>query len=177
MPLHFPRSPSFSSLRADCSKCCALCCVAPSFDAAQGFGFNKAAHVPCANLRGDFQCAIHDDLDRHGFPACAGFDCHGAGQRVTQHLFGGKSWKTSPEIASSMFEAYHRYRALHELMVLLETAVAQVARPDAIRLTNLSQFIDQLCESGAALDRKVRIGELRRDVLAHIHDALRPVIP
>jgi len=49
-------------LTADCTNCCGLCCVAPAFDAEQGFGYTKPAHIPCMNLRGDDGCAIHDRL-------------------------------------------------------------------------------------------------------------------
>jgi hypothetical protein len=72
-----------SQLRADCAKCCGLCCVAPAFDADQGFGFDKPAHTACRNLDADHRCAIHAALRARGFPACATFDCYGAGQWLT----------------------------------------------------------------------------------------------
>ena len=159
-------------LRADCSRCCGLCCVGPAFDADQGFGFDKPAHRPCANLRPDFRCAIHRERRSLGFPSCVTFDCHGAGQRVTQQLFGGKSWRSSPELAPRMFDAYSRYRALHELMALLEVAIARAPSPDAQRLREARQFIDELCESEAALDEALPMAELRRDVLNRVRRAL-----
>jgi len=159
-------------LRADCSKCCGLCCVGPAFDADQGFGFDKPAHIPCANLRADFRCAIHGERRERGFLACGAFDCFGAGQRVTQELFGGASWRTSTELATRMFSAYYRYRALHELMAILELAIERVSSRDAVRLREVRRFIDDLCESGAAMAEALPLDELRKDVLSRVRAAL-----
>ena len=161
-------------LRADCTQCCGLCCVGPAFDAGQGFGFDKPAHTPCAHLCGDFRCGIHDRLREHGFPACVTFDCHGAGQRVTQQLFAGRSWKSSPELAPRMFEAYRRYRALHELLALLEVAIERVPVREARPLAELSQSIDALCESGAAAVGTLAIDVLRKEVLGRLRAVLGP---
>src|SRR5579863_8626684 len=109
-------------LRADCARCCGLCCAAPAFMAVQGFGFDKPAHTACRHLGADHRCVIHAELGMRGFPACSAFDCYGAGQRVTQ-LFAGKSWRSSPETAARMFTLYARFRALHELMALLDLAI------------------------------------------------------
>ena len=161
-------------LRADCSRCCGLCCVGPAFDAEQGFGFDKPAHMPCAHLRGDFRCDIHGNLREHGFPACMTFDCYGAGQRVTQQLFSGRSWQSSPELAPRMFEAYRRYRALHELLALLAVGIERVPVHGARPLVELSQFIDALCDSGAAALGTLAIDRLREDVLGRLRAVLGP---
>ncbi len=71
-----------------------------------------------------------------------------------------------------MFDAYSRYRALHELMALLEVAIARAPSPDAQRLREARQFIDELCESEAALDEALPMNELRRDVLNRVRRAL-----
>jgi len=157
-------------LRADCARCCGLCCVGPAFDAGQGFGFDKPAHTPCAHLREDFRCGIHDELWQRGFPACVTFDCYGAGQRVTQQLFGGKSWKSTPSLAPRMFDAYRRYRALHELLALLELAIDKVSVREALPLRELSQSIDALCESGVA--ETLAIDVLRKEVLGLVRAVL-----
>lgn len=109
--------------KADCASCSALCCVAPSFDSDQGFGYDKPAHIPCTNLREDNSCAVHDNLATCGFTGCVVYDCHGAGQWVTQVLFKGVSWRDSPEAAQAMFAAFSRQTVLHELMLLLTTAM------------------------------------------------------
>jgi hypothetical protein len=115
-----------NQLKADCKTCCGLCCVALPFDASQGFGFDKSAHTPCALLRADDRCSIHDSLVVSGFPGCAAYDCYGAGQWVTQHYFQGVSWRDSPQSASQMFDVFRRVRALHELMAMLTLAMAYV---------------------------------------------------
>jgi len=159
-------------LQADCTRCCGLCCVAPAFDAEQGFGFDKPAHTACVNLRTDFRCAIHHQLRSQGFPACSTFDCYGAGQRVTQQLYGGRDWLAQPELAARMFEAYSRYRALHELMALLEAAAAKAAPPERLQIQKMQQTIDALCDSGAAAGGTVRVAELRRSVLSRLRALL-----
>lgn len=140
-----------SPLHADCTKCCGLCCVAPAFDAAQGFGFDKPAHTACRNLDAAHRCAIHAQLRVRGFPSCAAFDCHGAGQWVTQHLFGGKSWRTSPGLAAQMFTVYGRVRVLHELMVLLELAIDRVSPGDAGPLARCLLDIQHIRAGGPEL--------------------------
>ena len=159
-------------LRADCARCCGLCCVGPAFDADQGFGFDKPAHTPCAHLTEDTRCAIHKRLRERGFPACVTFDCYGAGQRVTQELFGGKSWRSAPELASRMFSAYSTYRALHELMALLEVAIGRLSVHEALGLTEVARNIEELCESGLAAVAALPIEDLRRDVLNRVRAAL-----
>ncbi len=159
-------------LRADCAKCCALCCVAPAFDADQGFGLDKPAHTPCVNLDAQFRCAIHEELHARGFPACARFDCFGAGQRVTR-LFAGTSWRESPQLARRMFEAYRRYRSLHELLVLLGLAIERVPPCAAGGLRELRGVIEDLCESGAALEEALSIETIQKEASRVVREALR----
>jgi hypothetical protein len=152
-------------LRADCAACTGLCCVVPPFDALQGFGFDKPAHTPCPHLRDDHRCGIHEHLDARGFRGCTVFDCHGAGQRVSQQLFPGQDWRDSAETAQRMFSAYEQMRGLHDLMALLYTASVHVA--DA-RLTAQLDAIERVCEN-AALD-PIEVGELKRSTMALLAD-------
>ena len=46
-------------LRADCTRCFGLCCVAPAFAASADFAIDKPAGRPCPNLGTDFRCGIH----------------------------------------------------------------------------------------------------------------------
>jgi hypothetical protein len=101
-------------LRADCANCFGLCCVALSFTASADFAIDKPAEQPCTHLDGSYHCGIHTDLRRRGFPGCAAFDCLGAGQRVSQATFGGRSWRDSPETARRMFAVFPVMRHLHE---------------------------------------------------------------
>ena len=163
-----------TELRADCARCCGLCCVGPAFDAAQGFGYNKPAHTPCINLGTGFRCTIHGERLRHGFPSCQAFDCYGAGQRVTQHLFAGKSWWTSPEIATRMFDAYRTYRSLHELLALLDLAIRRTATHAAPELRALYRHIDNLCETGATT---IDTTTLRQQVVTRLRQLARSALP
>jgi uncharacterized protein YjbI with pentapeptide repeats len=96
--------------------------VAPAFARSSDFAVDKPAGQPCRNLLDDFRCGIHEDLPRRGFPGCVVFDCFGAGQRITQETFGGRDWRSAPEIAGEMFASLPIVRQLHELMWYLTEA-------------------------------------------------------
>ncbi|SFP34525.1 Pentapeptide repeat-containing protein [Amycolatopsis arida] len=115
--------PERSRLRADCARCAALCCVAPTFAASADFAIDKPAGRPCPNLLADFRCGVHDGLRERGFPGCAVFDCFGAGQHVTQVTFGGRSWRDDPAVAGEMFRVFGVQRQLHELLWYLDEAL------------------------------------------------------
>jgi uncharacterized protein YjbI with pentapeptide repeats len=118
------------SLRADCERCFALCCVAPAFAASADFAIDKAAGQACPNLQSDFRCAIHAHLRQQGFPGCAVYDCFGAGQKVSQVTFGGQDWRRDRRTARKMFQVFPIMRQLHELLwYLTEALTLQPARP------------------------------------------------
>ncbi|WP_405490596.1 pentapeptide repeat-containing protein [Streptomyces sp. NBC_00096] len=110
-------------LRADCTNCFALCCVALPFAKSTDFAVNKPAGTPCKNLRQDFRCGIHTRLRDEGFPGCTVFDCFGAGQQVSQVTFGGRDWRTHPGTAGAMFEVFPVMRHLHELLFYISEAL------------------------------------------------------
>ncbi|WP_030144760.1 pentapeptide repeat-containing protein [Spirillospora albida] len=118
-------------LRADCSRCGGLCCVALPFSRSAGFAVDKAGGEPCANLLGDFRCGIHGELRERGFAGCTVFDCFGAGQKVTQDTFGGRDWRGEPQVAQSMFAVFGVMRQLHELLWYLHGALG-VAAAEAV---------------------------------------------
>ena len=109
-------------LRADCSRCAGLCCVAPAFAASADFAIDKPAGTPCRHLRGNFRCGIHARLRERGFPGCTVFDCFGAGQQLTQETFGGRSWRESSELARAQFAILPVMRQLHEMLWYLTEA-------------------------------------------------------
>ena len=152
-------------LRADCRACAALCCVAPAFTASADFAINKLAGQPCPNLRADFRCSIHDRLRPAGFSGCAAYDCFGAGQKVTQHTFGGGDWRSSPPLAAPMFAAFAVMRSLHELLWYLNEALA---------LPLAESFHEDLNDLFAATERLTFCGHdelVALDVNAHRHRA------
>ena len=93
-------------LRADCTRCFALCCVAPAFTASAAFAITKDAGRPCPNLAQDFRCGIHTRLRERGFAGCTVYDCFGAGQQVSQVTFGGQDWRQAPQTAQQMFSVF-----------------------------------------------------------------------
>jgi uncharacterized protein YjbI with pentapeptide repeats len=114
-------------LRSDCGRCCGLCCVAPAFSVSADFAIDKDAGQTCPNLLPDFRCGIHADLRDAGFPGCVVYDCFGAGPKVIQMTFGGQDWRSSPRIASPMFQVFTVMRQLHELLWYMTEALAPAA--------------------------------------------------
>jgi uncharacterized protein YjbI with pentapeptide repeats len=148
--------PPRERLRADCTSCFGLCCVAPAFSASADFAIDKAAGQACPNLRADSRCSIHSRLRERGFPGCVAYDCFGAGQQVAQITFGGTDWRTSPRIATQMFTVFRVMRDLYELLwYLTEAATLRPARPLRGELRR-------------ALDETARLTRLRPDVLAEL---------
>lgn len=111
-----------SALRANCADCFALCCTAFGFQRSADFPIDKPAGTPCSNLTDDFSCSIHDSLRPRGFRGCTVFDCFGAGQYVSQTLFGGTSWKERPDTSADMFGTFAVVRQLHEMLWYLVEA-------------------------------------------------------
>jgi hypothetical protein len=111
-----------AALRADCARCAALCCVALAFDRSDDFGADKPADAPCPHLDDGCRCAIHATRAQQGFGGCVVYDCLGAGQRVTQELFAGRSWRDDAGLLAPMAEAFRAMRRVHELLVLLDAA-------------------------------------------------------
>lgn len=109
-------------LRADCARCAALCCVAFHFDRSDDFGVDKAAGRPCPHLSKAGRCGVYAQRAENGFGGCVGYDCHGAGQRVTQQLFGGQSWLEDPSLLAAMAAAFLVMERAHRLLWILREA-------------------------------------------------------
>ncbi|MDQ0809356.1 uncharacterized protein YjbI with pentapeptide repeats [Streptomyces sp. B3I7] len=163
-----PASPAdpAPALRADCSRCFALCCVALPFTASADFARDKNAGTPCPNLGGDHRCGIHDRLRPEGYSGCTVYDCFGAGQKVSQVTFGGRDWRTGGRAhARQMFDVFPVVRQLHELLHYLGEALAlPAARPVHPELRRARERVEGLSlgtpEELAALD----VGPLRQEV-------------
>lgn len=128
------------SLKADCSACMGICCVAPSFEKGEEFGRTKPALTPCNHLNGNNRCKIYNELEWNGFKACGGFDCKGAGQYLTQVMYAGKSWRDGPDVLAEMAESYRRLRRIHDMLEIFTLAEQlplndsqEVARIKALR--------------------------------------------
>jgi uncharacterized protein YjbI with pentapeptide repeats len=114
--------PNRETLRPDRSNCFALCCTALGFSRSADFATDKPAGSPCENLDQDFSCTIHNRLRPRGFRGCTAFECFGAGQAVSQQLFGGISWRDAPDSRQDMFASFKVMRQLHELLWHLSEA-------------------------------------------------------
>ncbi|MEU8402454.1 pentapeptide repeat-containing protein [Nonomuraea sp. NPDC048892] len=152
MPATHPRE---LGLTADCENCFGLCCVALPFSASADFAVDKEAGQPCHNLRGDFRCSIHDRLRDRGFPGCTVFDCFGAGQKVSQVTFEGRSWREAPETAARMYAVFPVMRQLHELLwYLAEALTLEAAEPIHVALRQAFDETERLTrEPAGALER------------------------
>ena len=156
-----------SNFRADCSRCCGLCCIVPAQLAAQGFPSDKPAHARCRHLGPRNRCSIYEKRDEHGYAACKAFDCFGAGQWITQTLFANARWTDSPDIAERMSAAYRSWLPRFEAAALLEAALPYV-REDAKALfaARISALMD------AHTIEPVDAARLRREILALIRSVL-----
>ncbi|MDM7832559.1 pentapeptide repeat-containing protein [Cellulomonas edaphi] len=129
------------SLVADCARCVGLCCVALPFTRSADFAFSKPAGDPCRNLADDDRCRVHATLADRGMHGCLAFDCFGAGQKVTQVTFGGRSWRDGG--SGPMFAAFAVMRQLHELLVHVDQALElREAAPVHADLRSLRDEID-----------------------------------
>jgi hypothetical protein len=108
------------SLRSDCERCAALCCVAFSFDRSRNFAVDKAAGSPCPNLDDCGRCNVHSNRAGLGFSGCVDYDCLGAGQRVVQNFFNGKSWIEDRSLLAPMLDAFLLARIAHEHLEFLD---------------------------------------------------------
>ena len=157
-------------LRGECDRCAALCCVAHAFDRSELFAFDKAANVPCRNLTAGNRCRVHAHLATAGFSGCAAYDCYGAGQVVTQEMFGGRSWRDEPGLLPVMMEAFRALRRLHELRLLLQEA--RMLPLDADEARRLAAFDRALEADGGWTLSGLRVFE-HGDLAARIQSFLR----
>jgi hypothetical protein len=160
-----PLADERAHLRADCSRCAGLCCVAPAFAASADFAIDKPAGTACPNLGEDFRCGIHAQLRERGFPGCTVFDCFGAGQRITQDTFAGRSWREAPELARAQFAVLPVMRQLHEsLWYLAEAEALPAAAPLRAEVRGLRTATERLAQGGVAELTALDVGAHRAQV-------------
>jgi uncharacterized protein YjbI with pentapeptide repeats len=166
------RAPERTDLRADCDRCFGLCCVVPAFSASADFAIDKDAGDPCPNLQPDFRCGIHAGLRERGFPGCAVYDCFGAGQKVAQLTFGGQDWRRRPGVATQMFGVFRIMRQLHELLWLIDQALAlSRARPLHRELSLALEETERLTRRSPAALGDLDMPGYRRQVSALLRRA------
>lgn len=157
--------PDQTVLTPDCSSCAALCCVVFAFDRSESFAIDKDACEVCPNLDDHDRCRIFADREDLGFKGCIAYDCRGAGQRVTQEVFHGASWRENPALKEPMGAALSVMRRIHDLLLLLETAGKMtLAEKEAFALAQLQVKVDP---DGAWTEERLRefpIEEITADV-------------
>ncbi len=94
--------PPVEELKADCSACQGMCCMAHKHHVSELFPISqdKPAGKPCEYLQYDagFACGIYEQRQSRGFHICCNFDCLGAGQELSRFFeqnFGYK-WSADP---------------------------------------------------------------------------------
>ncbi|BCJ96800.1 hypothetical protein acsn021_43690 [Anaerocolumna cellulosilytica] len=108
-------------LKIDCSKCSGLCCTALFFSEMDGFPEDKAAGKPCINLQSDFRCKVHTELMKRNMKGCIGYDCFGAGQKVTEAIY-NSNWRTEPTKSQEMFNVFLVTFQIHQILYFLAEA-------------------------------------------------------
>lgn len=169
--------PTTPDLRPDCGNCFALCCTALGFSRSADFAIDKPAAAACPNMADDFSCTIHHRLRPRGFAGCSVFDCFGAGQVVSQQIFGGTSWLEDPSCRRSMFSVFKVVRRLHEMLWYLREAEERSYDPElASAARELSRAILAITGGGPAsvvgADVERLHGEVR-DLLMEVSDEVR----
>lgn len=94
--------------------------MALSFAREDGVAIDKPAGEACPNLQGGGACGIYGERAAKGFGFCIRYECFGAGQRVTQELFGGRNWRDDPALIRPMMDAFAHMRAVHDALVLMK---------------------------------------------------------
>ncbi|MCJ2177151.1 hypothetical protein [Novosphingobium album (ex Hu et al. 2023)] len=153
-----------TDFQADCARCAALCCVAFALNDSEMFAVRKEAGEPCPNLDAGCGCRIHGELVQRGFRGCTVYDCLGAGPRVTQDFFQGRSWQDDPSLLDPMCDAFRVTVRAHKLLFLLRAA------------GKLDLSEDDRCELGAlqqAVDRAGTSFELMSEIEGGVHRFLR----
>jgi len=159
-------------LQPDCTRCAALCCVALAFDQSRMFAIDKPAGEPCPNLDACGACTIHSVRAERGFRGCIDFDCFGAGQRVTQEFFAGRSWTEDRALVGPMSRAFSVLLRRHEQLLLLDQAEAlDLSSQDRERLAALRT---RLVDSGVAVPGEKDLDAQLTAFLASLRRYLSP---
>lgn len=166
--------PMLPDLTEDCSRCAALCCLAYPFEPHEDFGLVKEQDTPCPNLGPDFRCTIHAGLTTNGFGGCVAYSCAGAGQRVTQDLFNGETWRDDPDLLPHMTYALRVLRPIHEALLVLQEA-SSLPLPRGLQ-DECSRFIRALCPENPSSVWDFE-EESVQDALAAVPDFIETLAP
>lgn len=160
---------SAERFRPDCGRCAALCCVAFEFERSADFAMDKPAGQPCANLDGCGQCRIYSRRVEFGFGGCIRHDCQGAGQRVVQDLFGGRTWLEEPALLEPMIAAFTATWEVHAMLALLASARGLTLPDHALAaISDLEGRLEIIAADACAPDARSRTREACKEVYAFL---------
>ena len=170
-----PAKPDMTAvdLRPDCTRCAALCCVALALNDPRMFAIEKEAGTPCPNLDEQCACKIHEEREERGYRGCVAYDCLGAGQRVTQDFFQGRSWKSDPSLLRPMCDVFSVVTRAHKLLQLLREAgnldLSDTDRQSLADLQRETESVGTSFETISAIEGRARrfLGSLR----AYVRDS------
>lgn len=136
---------SYNDLKINCKNCFGLCCVALNFSKIDGFPKDKSIGEPCENLDEDFKCIIHGSDKYQKMRGCIGYDCFGAGQRVSSEIYKGVSWKDSRDISKEMFSVFIIVQELHEfLWYLLDAFRISSSEQNKEKIKEKIEYIEEI---------------------------------
>lgn len=92
-----------SFFQIDCEHCMGLCCSSLYFSKIDGFPEDKIAGVSCCNLNIDYTCCVHHNLKHLGLKGCLGYDCFGAGQKVSIYIAENKDYFAEVDKTVALF--------------------------------------------------------------------------
>ncbi|QHC18311.1 pentapeptide repeat-containing protein [Streptomyces sp. GF20] len=139
--------------------------MALPFSRSADFPVDKPGGSPCGNLRADFGCSIHEELRPRGWTGCTVFDCHGAGQQVSQVTFAGEDWRGSRDAARRMFAVFAVMRPVHELLAYVADALDRPeTRPVHAELRRARTGLSELAGADADTVLAADVGALRAAV-------------
>lgn len=148
MKIHEENKERLEQFKIDCSKCSGLCCTALFFSKIDGFPENKSAGKPCIKLQHNYRCMIHHELEKRNMKGCIGYDCFGAGQHVTQHIYKGETWQTAQEKSKEIFEVFVVIFQLYQIRYFLEESKTIIPAKELWSdIQNLINENEVLCNS------------------------------
>lgn len=146
--LHDGNSSTLMQMKSECERCSGLCCTALFFSKTDGFPEDKISGKPCSHLQDNYQCDIHEQLQQRGMKGCIGYDCFGAGPKVTQDLFEGHTWREylrtgrDKDIFDTFVVVFHLYQIRY---FLAEALTIIPAKKMSDEILGLLKENEQLC--------------------------------
>lgn len=166
------------NLRSDCLNCFGLCCVALPYAKSADFAFDKDGGTPCRHLQSNYSCSIHENLITTGFKGCVGYECFGAGQRVSQMIYEGNDWRDNKTRAKEMFNVFPIVQQLHEMLWYLSEALEFQATNSIHNDLRISfEETERLIRQTRENILKIDVHEHRmkvRELLLHTSELVRP---